>query len=118
MGKQLTATFDAGRVSSDGGVIVLREIAKRLDLAETITGALRDGRDPILAGYEDCDDVDVLRSDPALKIAVGRAPESGADLMSQPMLSRLENLPHWRALARISASSISTAAASRARLGA
>ena len=52
------------------------------------------------AGYEDCDDIDALKGDPALKIAVGRAPESGADLMSQP-LSRLENLPDWRALARI-----------------
>jgi Transposase DDE domain group 1 len=117
-GKLLTATFDAGRLSSDGGVVVLREIAKRLDLAETITGPLIDNRDPcrirhsyaemamarmimIAAGYEDCDDVDTLRSNPALKIAVGRAPESGADLMSQPTLSRLENLPDWRALARI-----------------
>jgi hypothetical protein len=55
----------------------------------------------IASGYEDCDDIDALRRDPALKIAVGRAPESGADLMSQPTLSRLENLPDWRALARI-----------------
>ena len=55
----------------------------------------------IAAGYEDCDDVDALRADPALKIAVGRAPETGADLMSQPTLSRLENLAGWRALARI-----------------
>jgi hypothetical protein len=55
----------------------------------------------IAAGYEDCDDVDTLRFDPALKIAVGRAPESGGDLMSQPTLSRLENLAEWRALARI-----------------
>ena len=39
-GKLLTATFDAGRLSSDGGVIVLREIAERLDLAETITGCV------------------------------------------------------------------------------
>jgi hypothetical protein len=117
-GKLLTATFDAGRLSSDGGVIVLREISKRLDLAGTITGPLRDDRDPvrvrhsygemamarmvmIAAGYEDCDDVDALRCDPALKIAIGRAPDSGADLMSQPTLSRLENLPDWRALARI-----------------
>jgi hypothetical protein len=114
----LTATFDAGRLSSDGGVIVLREIATRLGLAETITGPLADERDPlriqhsyaemalarmlgIAAGYEDCDDIDALRSDPAMKIAVGRAPETGADLMSQPTLSRLENLAQWRALARI-----------------
>jgi Transposase DDE domain group 1 len=117
-GKSLTATFDAGRLSSDGGVIVLREIATRLQLAETIAGPLCDKRDPfrvrhsyaemaaarmimIAAGYEDCDDIDALKRDPALKIAVGRAPESGADLMSQPTLSRLENLPDWRALARI-----------------
>ena len=38
----------------------------------------------IAAGYKDCDDIDALKSDPALKI--GRAPESGADLMSQPTL--------------------------------
>ncbi|MBX7075649.1 MAG: IS1380 family transposase [Pirellulales bacterium] len=117
-GKSLTATFDAGRLSSDGGLIVLREIATRLGLAETITAPLADDRDPsrvrhsyaematarmlmIAAGYEDCDDVDALRTDPALKIAVGRAPETGADLMSQPTLSRLENLADWRALARI-----------------
>jgi Transposase DDE domain group 1 len=116
--KSLTATFDAGRLSSDGGLIVLREIASRLELAQVIAGRLRDDRDPtrvlhsysemalarmlmIAAGYEDCDDVDALRTDPALKIAVGRAPDSGADLMSQPTLSRLENLPDWRALARI-----------------
>ena len=116
--KSLTATFDAGRLSSDGGLIVLREIVARLRLADTITDPLHDDRDParvrhsyaemvtarmlmIAAGYEDCDDVDALRTDPALKIAVGRCPESGADLMSQPTLSRLENVADWRALARI-----------------
>jgi hypothetical protein len=96
----------------------LREIADRLALAATITDPLSDERDParirhsyaemvtarmlmIAAGYEDCDDVDTLRTDPALKIAVGRCPVTGADLMSQPTLSRLENLAGWRALARI-----------------
>ena len=116
--KSLTATFDAGRLSSEGGLVVLREIERRLGLADVITRPLHDHRDPsrvrhsyaemaaarmlmIAAGYEDCDDVDHLRADPALKIAVGRAPESGADLMSQPTLSRLENLADWRALVRI-----------------
>jgi hypothetical protein len=117
-GKPLTATFDAGRLSSDGGLIVLREIAARLKLAETIAAPLCDRRKPervrhtyaemvmarlmaIAAGYEDCDDIDDLRFDPAFKIACGRAPESGADLMSQPTLSRLENTASWRTLARI-----------------
>ena len=116
--KPLTATFDGGRLSSDGGVIVLREIALKLGLAEVISGPLRDDRDAtrvlhtyadmalarmaaIAAGYEDCDDLNWLRSDPAFKIACGRAPESGDDLMSQPTLSRLENLPDWRTLGRI-----------------
>ena len=117
-GKPLTATFDAGRLSSDGGVIVLREIALRLGLAEATTGPLPDKRDPsrvqhayaemalarmvmIAAGYEDCDDIDTLRADPAFKIVLGRRPDTGADLMSQPTLSRLENLADWRALTRI-----------------
>jgi len=116
--KQLTATFDGGRMSSDGGVIVLREIAERLGIADVIAGPINDTRDParvqhgydemvmgrmlaIAAGYEDCDDLDHLRHDPAFKIGCGRAPEMGDDLMSQPTLSRLENACAWRALARI-----------------
>ena len=45
-GKPLTGRFDAGRLSSDGGVVVLREVALRLGLAEAITAPLRDARDP------------------------------------------------------------------------
>ena len=88
-GKALTASFDGGRMSSDGGVVVLREIALRLGLADVITRPLPDDRDPcrvthsygdmalarmmaIAAGYEDCDDLDSLRTDPAFKIACGR----------------------------------------------
>ena len=113
----MIAVVDPSAQDSTQGSEV-REIAARLGLAAAITRPLRDARDPartrhsyaqmalarmlmIAAGYEDCDDVDALRTDPALKIAVGRAPETGADLMSQPTLSRLENLADWRALARI-----------------
>ena len=32
-GKEITATFDGGQLSSDGGVLILREIEKRLGLA-------------------------------------------------------------------------------------
>ena len=117
-GKPLTATFDGGHLSSDGGVIVLREIALKLGIADVITLPLPDIRDPlrithtyadmalvrmvlIAAGYEDCDDADALRTDPAMKIACGRAPETGVDLMSQPTLSRLENVADGAALYRI-----------------
>ena len=117
-GKSLTATFDAGLMSSDGGLVVLREFALRLGLAETIAKPLPDDRDPmriihsyadmvlarmlaIAAGYEDCDDLDRLRTDPAFKLACGRGPETGLDLMSQPTLSRLENLADRRTLVEI-----------------
>ena len=105
-------------MSSDGGIVLLREIALRLGLADVVSGPVRDVREParirhtysemvtarmlaIAAGYEDCDDLDQLRFDPAFKIGCGRAPETDQDLMSQPTLSRLENLADWRALARI-----------------
>ena len=116
--RELCVRFDGGRLSSDGGVLVLREIEKRLGLAARLAGCLSDARDPantthsyadmigarmfaIACGYEDCDDLDVLRFDPAFKLACGRLPESGRDLMSQPTLSRLENAPSWRELARM-----------------
>ena len=117
-GLPLTASFDAGLMSSDGGLIVLREIAQRLGLADMIARPLPDDRDPvrvqhsyadmvlarmmaIAAGYEDCDDLDRLRTDPAFKLACGRRPETGHDLMSQPTLSRLENLADRRTLVEI-----------------
>lgn len=117
-GKQLTAARDAGNLSSNGGAVMLREAARRLGLAQVIAEPLTDTRNPLLVthtyadmaaarmmaiacGYEDADDLDTLRHDPALKIACGRAPESGAGLPSQPTISRLENLADTRALYRI-----------------
>ena len=119
-GKQLTAARDAGNLSSNGGALLLREAALRLGLAQVIAGPLADleTRNPLLithttgtmvtarmmaigCGHEDADDLDTLRHDPALKIACGRAPESGAGLPSQPTISRLENLADVKALYRI-----------------
>ena len=121
--KELCARFDGGRLSSDGGVLLLRGIERRLGLCDRLAGCLADPRDPastahsqadmirarlfaIACGYEDCDDLDVLRFDPAFKLACGRLPETGRDLMSQPTLSRLENAPSWRELARMGLSMI------------
>jgi hypothetical protein len=117
-GKSLTTARDAGNLSSNGGAVVLREAAHRLGLAQAIAGPLPDTRNPLLVthtyanmvmarmvaiacGYEDADDLDTLRHDPALKIACDRAPESGAGLPSQPTISRLENRADTRALYRI-----------------
>jgi hypothetical protein len=60
----------------------------------------------IAAGYEDGNDCDALRADPAFKMAVGRLPETDADLCSQPTISRLENLPGPTALKRMMAAMV------------
>src|SRR5918993_135492 len=115
-GKKLRAGFDGGRLSSDGGVMLLAQAARRM--AEKLAAVIPDSRDParvvhplaeillarilaIACGYEDADDLDSLRTDPAFKLACGRLPESGADLMSQPTVSRCENAPGLRDLVRL-----------------
>jgi hypothetical protein len=132
-GKQLCARFDGGRLSSDGGVLLFSGIEKRLGIADALAACLNDGRhqpstthsyaDMIRArmfaigcGYEDCDDLDGLRFDPAFKLACGRLAETGNDLMSQPTLSRLENAPSWRQLARMGLAMIDLFCASFARV--
>ena len=122
-GTPVQVTFDAGRLTSDGGVLVLAEIERRLGIAERLARCIEDPRAPdrvehglaemirfrallIAAGYEDGNDCDALRADPAFKMAVGRRPESGADLCSQPTISRLENLPGPVALKRMMATMV------------
>ncbi len=55
----------------------------------------------IAAGYGDADDCDSLRTDPVFKLAVGRLPETGEPLCSQPAMSRLENAPSRIEIARM-----------------
>ena len=55
----------------------------------------------IACGYEDADDLDALRVDPAFKLACGRLPDTGANLCSQPTLSRLENAPSLKDAIRL-----------------
>jgi hypothetical protein len=122
-GKQVQVAFDGGLQSSDGGVLLLREVDRRLGLAERLAACIPDWRDPesishgiaemlrfrlfaIAAGYEDADDCDALRSDPIFKLAVGRGPETGEALCSQPTMSRLENRVSWRTLIRLQAALI------------
>ena len=116
----MTADFAGGSISSDGGLVLLRAAERRLGLAETLAGCMREWRDPartvhtlpamlrfrmfaIACGYEDADDCDDLRGDPLFKLAVGQAPESGRDLCSQPTMSRLENAPSLSEVGRLTA---------------
>ncbi len=116
--KQVTAAFDGGRLTSNGGVMLLGMAEGRLGIAERLARCFPDRRDPtrithtfadmirarifaISCGYEDADDLDFLRTDPAFKLACGRLPDSGVDLCSQPTLSRLENGPSLKDAIRL-----------------
>jgi hypothetical protein len=116
--KKITAAFDGGRITSDGGVMLLAQAERRLGIADQLARVIPDERDAdrvthlladilrarilaIACGYEDADDLDRLRFDPALKLACGRLPDSGRDLCSQPTISRWENVPSLRDLIRL-----------------
>ena len=92
--KKLTIDFAGGNQSSDGGLLLLREAERKLGVCRRLAEAMPDRRDPdrvwhamfemvmarasaIACGYEDAIDLDRLRHDPLMKVAVGRCPESG-----------------------------------------
>jgi hypothetical protein len=106
--KAILVDFEGGRLSSDGGLILLSDPDDQSGLTRELAAVLRDPRDPrridftnhdllkqrvfqIVAGYEDANDANTLRHDPILKLLLGRLPESGAPLASQPTISRFEN---------------------------
>jgi Transposase DDE domain group 1 len=113
----LDATFDGGRLTSDGGLPWLAEAEdevgicaalaacvpewRRGPVQHTIEALVRQRVFGIACGYEDQNDADTLRADPLLKLVCGRRPESDADLASQPTLSRLENAVDRHACARL-----------------
>jgi hypothetical protein len=117
--KPVVADFSGGHLSSDGGLLLLAALDRQLGLTEGFSACLKDPRDParvdhtqlellrqriyqIACGYEDANDAATLRSDPLFKTAVGRLPESGPPLGSQPTLSRLENRVTKKELLRLS----------------
>ena len=122
-GKAVRVAFDGGRLTCDAGLLVLADIERRLGIAERLARCIEDPWAPervhhtilemirfrvllIAAGYPDANDCNALRADPAFKVALGRAPESGPDLCSQPTMCRLENLPGTTALKRMMAAMV------------
>src|SRR6266851_3242774 len=99
-GKAVVARFDGGRLSSEGGLLALREIETRLGLAHRLAEIIRFRMLMIAAGYEDGNDADSLRADAMFKLALDRLP-SDEELCSQSTISRLENLRDRRALLRL-----------------
>ena len=124
--KKLTVDFDGGNQSSDGGLLLLREAERKLRVCGRLADAMPDRRaasrirheifemvtarvSAIACGYKDAIDLDRLRHDPLMKVAVGRCPTSGAPLASQSTISRLENAPSKTEAARLTAALIDQA---------
>jgi hypothetical protein len=116
--KKVTAAFDGGRLTSDGGVLLLAQAERAMGICGQLAACISDLRDPsrvvhalddilrarvlaIACGYEDADDLDTLRDDPGFRLALGKLPGSGTGLASQPTMSRWENAPGRRDLARL-----------------
>jgi hypothetical protein len=121
--KKVTAAFDGGRITSDGGVLLLAQAEREMAICAQLAACIADPRDPsrvvhnlddilrarvlaIACGYEDADDLDALRDDPGFRLALGKLPGSGAGLASQPTMSRWENAPTTRELARMMAAMV------------
>jgi DDE family transposase len=107
--RKLTIDFSGGEITTDAGLVVLREFDERLGLTADLKAVVTDRRDrryvaheiltllrqriyQIAAGYEDCNDAAYLRNDPTLRAVVHR---SDRPLASQPTLSRLEHAVSW-----------------------
>jgi hypothetical protein len=116
-GRDVVGRFDGGRITSDGGGALLREVDTRIGLLSRVAAGFRDYRDPesiehsvtslvsqriygLALGYEDLNDHDVLRSDSLLAMLVGktdllgeqrpRERDKGHPLASSSTLNRLE----------------------------
>lgn len=108
-GKKVSLDFQGGNITSDAGVLLLSETESMTGIISTLANCITDTRRSssvthgipalltqrvyqIACGYEDANDSNTLRNDPALKMALERLPDSGLDLASQPTFSRLENM--------------------------
>jgi len=118
--RQVTAAFNGGTITSDGGVLLLRELEAQTELLAGLSQCFDDYRDPELVehtveelikqrvfalalGYEDLNDHDTLRTDPLLAAAVGKRDPQGQErldpgdrgkaLAGKSTLNRLELTP-------------------------
>ncbi len=106
--QKIVADFDGGRLTSDGGGLLLRQAEQQLGLIRRLAASIPDPRDPFLTvhdqqtmltqrifgialGYEDLNDHDTLRDDPLLAVLAGKKPDPDTPLASSPTLCRFEN---------------------------
>lgn len=117
--RKIVADFDGGRLTSDAGGLLLREVDRQIGLTAALAGCVADPRDPekvvhdvqtllaqrihgIALGYEDLNDHDNLRTDPLMQVLAERAPDEDTPLASPATLCRFENRITRQCLARMS----------------
>ncbi|MFO0911427.1 MAG: IS1380 family transposase [Pirellulales bacterium] len=118
--RQVVADFLGGRLTSDAGALLLREVDRRSGLLDAMNEAIPDPRDPrytihdqramlaqrvisLALGYEDLNDQQTMRTDPALQTVSGCSPETDRPLASPSTLCRLENRIDRATLGKLSA---------------
>jgi hypothetical protein len=94
-GQTVELDCDGGRLSSDAGLVLLKDIEAQLGLTRALAAVLSDARDArrirltpedilkqrilqIAAGSEDANDANTLRHDPIFQLLLDRLPETGA----------------------------------------
>ena len=109
--KDVVVNFRGGEITTDAGLIPLREFDQKFQLTEGMDNCISDRRQSylvehrqeemlrqrlyqIVAGYEDVDDCDLLRNDATMKLIAGKKDFNKA-LASQPTVTRLENRVNW-----------------------
>jgi len=117
-GKEVVARFDGGDLTSDAGLLLVRQADRKVGLSQALANSILDRRQQakvehtmlqmvrervyaIVCGYEDANDLDTLRYDPALRLTCERGPTTDAPLASQPTISRMENGLRRRDLLRM-----------------
>jgi len=106
--QHVVASFDGGRLTSDGGALLLREVDRQLGLTQALADCIADPRHPLLVvhdvrtmlvqrivgialGYEDLNDHQTLREDPLFSVLTEQRPDPDAPLASPATLCRFEN---------------------------
>jgi hypothetical protein len=111
--KEVKFNFSAEEITSDGAIVLIKKIEKKNKIIKSFSSVLQDKRNKsytehsleklisrrvflLIQGYSDCNDVNYLSNDPALKVSLD------GDLASQSTLSRLENSISIKDIVRLS----------------